>query len=284
MHAAPGVPGPPRQDQARGAAEPDIEYFQGPRYRVETGSGLDVRRSASFETGVRGRFVDHSVASSPSSGGPARLLAHGLACRRNGRLLFAGLDVTLEPGAALVLVGPNGVGKTSLLRVLAGLLRPEAGTIRFEPDDGETDLAQRSVFISARDALKPAFTVSELIASWRDIVFAGESAGGEARALEALDLAALADIPCGYLSSGQRRRLSLSRLLLARTELRPLWLLDEPTNALDRAARARLAAIVARHRAAGGVVVAATHDPLDWPDAATLDLAAHRASHLDTAA
>jgi heme exporter protein A len=186
----------------------------------------------------------------------------------------------LEPGGALVLIGPNGVGKTSLLRILAGLLKPESGAVQLRPDDGESDLAQRCVFISARDALKPAFTVSELLASWRDIAFAGEAqADVQSDALEALDLLALAGIPCGYLSSGQRRRLSLARLVLSAPTVRPLWLLDEPTNALDRAARARLSGLVARHRAAGGIVVAATHDPLDWPDATTLDLAAHRAAH-----
>ncbi len=212
----------------------------------------------------------------------ARLVVEAVSCRRNGRLLFAGLDQELEAGAALVLIGPNGVGKTSLLRILAGLLKAESGVVALEPDDGENELAQRCVFISARDALKPAFTVSELLASWRDIAFAGEASPDVlAHALDALDLMALSDIPCGYLSSGQRRRLSLARLALSTTAVRPLWLLDEPTNALDSAARVRLSGLVARHRAAGGIVVAATHDPLEWPDAITLDLAALRPARQD---
>lgn len=214
---------------------------------------------------------------SPDTDRPAsaRLVAERLACRRNERQLFADLDLSVAAGAALALTGPNGVGKTSLLRMLAGLLRPEAGTVRIEPAEADLDLPARSVFVSSREPLKGALQVRELLAGWRAMVFPRSPHAVIEEALAAFDLAALAAIPCAYLSSGQRRRVSLARLALAPAATRPVWLLDEPTNALDLSARARLADAVARHRAAGGLVIAATHDPLDWPGLATLDLGAH---------
>lgn len=206
------------------------------------------------------------------------LSARDLSCRRNGRTLFSGLSFTLEGGAALALTGPNGVGKTSLLRMLAGLLEVSSGEVMFEAQAGPartSDLtrAERGLFISGRDPLKNALSVRELLTGWRDILFADEG-GDIADALDAFALTALADTPCAYLSSGQRRRVSLARLKLSTPVERPLWLLDEPTNALDAHARALLATACAAHRAAGGLVVAATHDPLGWPDLRTLDLGA----------
>jgi heme exporter protein A len=210
----------------------------------------------------------------PPASAPA-LHVEALTCRRNERVLFSDVSFSLAAGGALALVGPNGVGKTSLLRILGGLLRAERGAVRLLPADGEHDLPQRGVFVSSRDPLKAAMSVSELLASWRAVVF-GEGAGPVAAALAAFDLTPLADVPCAYLSSGQRRRVSLARLMLAPAGQRPLWLLDEPTNALDAHARRRLAEVVARHRAGGGLVVAATHDPLDWPGLMTLDLGRFR--------
>jgi heme exporter protein A len=218
-----------------------------------------------------------------------RLLIRQLACIRNERTLFSALDVTVEAGGVLLLTGANGVGKSSLLRILGGLLPPAAGQASLEPASADLPLAERTVLISTRDPLKSALTVREQIRDFAAVTFAGEQHGrqpGEAAAaaLSAFALEPLADVPCGYLSSGQRRRVSLSRLALSSPAARPLWLLDEPANALDAGARALLAVAVSAHRAAGGMVVAATHDPLGWPDADALDLSALKAGTRGTAA
>jgi heme exporter protein A len=210
---------------------------------------------------------------------PCSLAAHDLACRRNERSLFRRLSFNVPGGRALALAGPNGVGKTSLLRILAGLLRAEEGSVGISPAAPDHDLPQRSIFISSRDPLKGALSVSELLASWQSMVFAGEG-GTVETALAAFDLVPLAHVPCAYLSSGQRRRVSLARLCLASSRSRPVWLLDEPTNALDAVARRRLADVVGGHLDAGGLVIAATHDPLEWPHLDTLDLGAHVAHQL----
>lgn len=201
------------------------------------------------------------------------LFIEGLAAVRNERTLFSGLDLRLAAGEAMMLSGPNGIGKTTLLRMIAGLIAPAAGRITLEPSSDDCEILQRSQLVGARDPLKSALNVAELLASWRDVVFAEEApADPVGPALAALDLSALTRVPCGYLSSGQRRRVSLARLCLSTVTHRPLWLLDEPTNALDQAARLRLAELVAAHRAQGGMVLAASHDPLEWPDLRQLNL------------
>ena len=193
-----------------------------------------------------------------------RLIVENLACRRSGRRIFSGLSFALAPGEALMVTGRNGAGKSSLLAMLAGRLKPDAGTIRGE-EIGEAALPERLHVVGHRDGLKSALTAQENLDFARDLL--GDAALGPREALAALGLPHVAQLPVGYLSAGQRRRVALARLLVCR---RPLWLLDEPTAALDLASQEVLAAMMARHRAEGGLVVAATHQALGLEDAREL--------------
>lgn len=185
-----------------------------------------------------------------------RLVATDLTCRRGGRTVFHGLSFAASAGEAVQVTGPNGAGKSSLLRLVAGLVPADEGTVALEGGDPEAAVGEQAHYCGHQDAFKPSLTVAENLAFWT--AFLG--GGSEARpALARLGLDHLADLPAGYLSAGQRRRLALARLL---TVKRPLWLLDEPTAALDAASQKLLAGIMAEHVAAGGVLLAATHMPL----------------------
>lgn len=186
-----------------------------------------------------------------------RLSGNGLRCVRGGREVFSGLGVTAESGRAVAITGPNGAGKTSLLRLLAGLLAIAGGSIELEGGDPELTLPEQAHYLGHRDALKPALTVSENLSFWRDFLGGGKS--GESEALAAVGLDHVAHLPAAYLSAGQRRRLSIARLLAVK---RPVWLLDEPTSALDVTGQAAFAAIMTGHLAGGGIILAATHTPL----------------------
>ena len=194
-----------------------------------------------------------------------------LACRRGGRLVFTGLDFNLPPGGALVLRGANGSGKTTLLRLMAGLTRGVEGQLSWNAaliDDPDLHAA-RLRYISHLDAVKPALTVAENLAFWMSL-WHGEVRDAVLRsAMEALDLGRLSSFPARLLSAGQRHRLALARLLVAPA---PLWLLDEPGNALDDSSLAALARIIADHRARGGNVVIASHGAAFVDDGAILDL------------
>ncbi|MEO1329636.1 MAG: heme ABC exporter ATP-binding protein CcmA [Pseudomonadota bacterium] len=193
------------------------------------------------------------------------LVVQDLACVRGGRRVFAETSFTLHRGEFTVLVGPNGSGKSTLLRAIAGLVPIERGDVRFGDaslrDDRET-LQEQIAYVGHLDGVKPALTVRENLRSWARI--SGAAAGAELeRALDEtlnrFHLSALEDAPAAQCSAGQKRRLGLSRLVL---HPRPLWLLDEPTVALDTAANEALGALIDAHRKTGGVVIAATHAPL----------------------
>lgn len=212
-----------------------------------------------------------------------RLEAQDLTARRGGRPVFRGVSFALAGGGALRLAGRNGGGKTTLLRLLAGLGRAESGTVLWNGEPVRADLdahAARLGWLGHADALKPALTAQENLEAALRI--AGRSTARLAEALEAMALTRLAGLPAGWLSSGQRRRVALARVLASDT---PLWLLDEPTVGLDTASVAALERAIAGHRAAGGMVVAATHTALDLgDDAASLDPAAHAAAMAEAVA
>jgi heme exporter protein A len=186
-----------------------------------------------------------------------RLSGRGVRCVRGGREVFSGLDFEAASGEALAITGANGTGKTSLLRMIAGLLTVADGSIELAGGETELTLPEQAHYLGHRDALKPALSVTENLSFWRDFL------GGEAldvkESLAAVRLDHAIHLPAAYLSAGQRRRLSIARLLVVR---RPIWLLDEPTNALDSAGQGLFADLMADHLKRGGLIVAATHAPL----------------------
>jgi heme exporter protein A len=189
-----------------------------------------------------------------------RLSGRGVSCVRGGRQIFAGLDFEACAGEALALVGPNGAGKTSLLRLIAGLLAGSGGSIDLVGGDAELTLAEQAHYLGHRDALKPALSVMENLDFWRD--FLGGAGSDPAASLKAVGLDHAGHLPAAYLSAGQRRRLSMARLLAVH---RPVWLLDEPTAALDIAGQGMFAGLMSAHLDGGGLIVAATHGPLGVP-------------------
>ena len=200
---------------------------------------------------------------------------NGLACRRGEIPVFAGLDFAADAGEALWLAGPNGSGKSSLLRLMAGLLDPIEGTITWNgtpiADDREGHRA-RLRYLGHLDAVKPHLSVEENLGFWAEYWDAPKAS--VARALGRVGLAHLAEAMGRRLSAGQRRRLALARLLLAPA---PLWLLDEPTAALDSDGMALFATLAAECRARGGIVMFSSHDVLALPGARQLPLAGRAA-------
>lgn len=203
----------------------------------------------------------------PAPFAPARFSGDRLACSRGGRMIFKNLSFSLEPGQCLILTGVNGAGKSSLLRLMAGLMRPFTGHLSWGGQDVQ-DLPERDHilhYIGHHDSLKPVLT------AWENLDFLAQLQGVRAnpQCLETFDLVNLADTPGRMLSAGQKRRLALSRLIAAPA---PLWLLDEPTTALDRASIARLEKTIEDHRAQGGMVVLSTHGDVALDQTTTLNL------------
>ncbi|HVY17010.1 MAG TPA: heme ABC exporter ATP-binding protein CcmA [Rhodopila sp.] len=193
--------------------------------------------------------------------------AEDVSVMRGERLVLRNLSLTVGSGVAIVLTGPNGSGKTTLLRVLAGLIRPTAGRVSWRGGNPGNDVAEHGehvAYVGHQDAVKLGLTVTE------NLKFAAAvSRRPIERALACLRLEPLADLPVRRLSAGQRRRLALSRLLLSNA---PLWLLDEPTLALDAGSIDRFGTMLAEHRRTGGMIVAATHVPLPLTDTISFQL------------
>ena len=190
-----------------------------------------------------------------------RLSASQLTVERGGRTVFSNLSFELDAGGSLTVVGPNGAGKSTFLRALAGLLPLAGGTISRTPLSGGT-LAEQAHYIGHVDALKGLLTVAENLVFLAAMLDAGHGGMPVETALAELGLSHAANLPVIYLSAGQKRRAALAKLLVVK---RPVWLLDEPSTALDAASQARIAEIMAAHLAQGGMIVAATHAKLGLP-------------------
>ena len=199
-----------------------------------------------------------------------------LACIRGGRLVFKGLSFALSPGDALLLTGVNGSGKTSLLRLMAGLAMPVEGVICANGVDVRDDLITYRAnlnYVAHYDAVKPALTVSENLSFWTSLHYGGDVDAG----LLAFGLSRLSEVPVRFLSAGQKRRLAMARLVAIKTGI---WLLDEPSIALDTASLDALHTQIVDHRSRGGIVVASTHRELHFENAVTLNVSEYSSLQL----
>lgn len=194
------------------------------------------------------------------------LKADELTCNRGGRDVFRGLSFGLSAGEALVVTGRNGAGKSSLLRMIAGLVRIAEGRLTLGGGDPGLLIGEQAHYLGHQDAMKSSLTVGENLQFWTK--FLGADHGIEL-ALEAVGLASLADLPAAYLSAGQRRRLSIARLVAVP---RPIWLLDEPTSSLDVPSQKRLAELMRDHLSNSGMIVAAAHGAIGLERARELKL------------
>jgi heme exporter protein A len=194
-----------------------------------------------------------------------KLVAENLTVLRGERAVIANLSFEVAAGGALVLTGPNGSGKSTLLRAICGLLAIESGSVGLEGAQGQTaiagaELGENCHYLGHLNSLKPALTAAENLGFWRDLDGPSRVGLTPAEALARVGMEAVHDLPAGYLSAGQKRRVAIARLLVSN---RPVWLADEPTAALDARSEARFAAIASQYVSSGGILLAATHQPLD---------------------
>jgi heme exporter protein A len=187
------------------------------------------------------------------------LAFRNLTCARGGRVLFEGLSFTIPPGGAALVTGPNGIGKSSLIRVAAGLLKPVSGSVE----------GSACALMAEASALDSDRRLGDALRFWAVLDDGDDPHGRVARAIEATQLSVLAEVPVRLLSTGQRRRAALARVVASGA---PVWLLDEPANGLDDASIRTLETLIARHREAGGVALIATHLPISVPDAQSIVL------------
>ncbi|WP_037081834.1 heme ABC exporter ATP-binding protein CcmA [Neorhizobium vignae] len=203
-----------------------------------------------------------------------RLLAENLSARRGEDLIFTDISFTLGAGESLVLTGRNGSGKSTLLRVVAGLLHPETGRVTWVSESAESGMraAEACHYLGHRNAMKAELSVFENLSFWKE--FFGDVEGSKGispgEAAETVGLGGIIHLPFGYLSAGQQRRMAFAKLLVA---YRPVWILDEPTAALDVNAESMFTALINAHLSGGGIVLAATHQPLGLGNARELKMA-----------
>ena len=200
----------------------------------------------------------------------ASFIGENLSCIRGERLVLERINFTLEARGAMILTGPNGAGKSTLLRLMAGLMPPSQGQLLWDDDDVSNDPIDHNLrisYIGHADAVKPALSVSENVTFWAEM--SGSGGDTPEQAMKSLGISHLAKLSARYLSAGQRRRVNLCRML---TSGAALWLLDEPTTALDSETSASLGVLIETHRRNGGMVVISTHTDLGIADAISLPL------------
>jgi len=197
------------------------------------------------------------------------LETQGIACDRGGRRLFEDLSFALAPGDALLVQGPNGTGKTSLMRQIAGLLPLAAGEVSVAGAEADTPVAELCHYVGHLNGVKASLSVRENLTFWTDYLRTDASGADVDAALGVFGLTPIADISAGYLSAGQKRKLALARLFACP---RPIWLLDEPSVSLDVASVEWLRQAIESHGKAGGIAIVSTHVPLGGAFTHTLDL------------
>ena len=219
---------------------------------------------------ARNERMGHFPAKSARTDGETmRLRAWELTIERGGRRVIAELSFEASAGLGLIVTGPNGAGKTSLLRALAGFLPIEAGGFALDGGDGEGTVGEQSHYLGHADGVKAALTAGENLAFAAATLRGDSSRAAQIAALSAFGLAHVIDFPARLLSAGQRRRVALARLMVAK---RALWLLDEPSTALDAGAQVALATTIRSHLKEGGILVAAVHGDLGLDGAQELKL------------